>query len=64
MPIITVMMREGILEDSEMKAVLIAELSAAFARAMGDDIYRKRSTVVILEVPDDNWGRAGRQHGS
>lgn len=64
MPIITVMAREGILEDTETKARLIEELSAAFARVMGDETYRRRATVIILEVPDENWGRAGRQHRS
>jgi phenylpyruvate tautomerase PptA (4-oxalocrotonate tautomerase family) len=64
MPVITVMARSGVLRDSETKAILIDELSAAFAKAVGDESYKERATVVIMEVPDENWGRAGKQHGS
>jgi len=64
MPVITVMARSGVLAGKEAKAHLINELAAAFARVVGDDAYRQKATVVIVEVPDENWGRAGRQVGS
>lgn len=64
MPVIIVKARKGVLNTSEKKAKAIEGMAAAFAEAVGDPAYRERATVIIEEVPDDNWGRGGRQVGS
>jgi 4-oxalocrotonate tautomerase family enzyme len=64
MPVIIVRARKGVLKTKEMKAALIDELSGAFARVVGDDSYKSRATVIIDEVSDENWGRAGKQVSS
>jgi 4-oxalocrotonate tautomerase family enzyme len=61
MPVIIVKARKGVLKTKEMKAHLIEELSNAFARTVGNDEYKNRTTVIIEEIPDENWGRAGKQ---
>jgi 4-oxalocrotonate tautomerase family enzyme len=61
MPVIIVKARKKVLKTKEMKAALIEELSEAFSRVVGDDSYKSRATVIIEEVPDENWGRAGKQ---
>lgn len=56
MAIITAQILEG--RDTETKALLIEELTAAFDRVCGhgDTLY-----VVINEVSRDNWGVGGHQ---
>lgn len=61
MPVIVVKARKGVIGTKEKKAMLIKELAAAFSRVAGDDVYKKRATVIIEEVPDENWGRQGEQ---
>lgn len=61
MPVIIVKARRGVLKGRKKKGRLIEDLAAAFAEAAGDESYRQRVTVVIEEVPNENWGRAGRQ---
>ena len=61
MPVIIVKAREGVLEGREVKGQLIEDLASAFAKAAQDETYRSRVTVVIDEVPDENWGRSGKQ---
>ena len=61
MPVIIVKARKDVLKTKEMKAQLIEELSNAFARTVGDNKYKNRTTVIIEEIPDENWGRAGKQ---
>lgn len=64
MPVIMVKARKGVLKTKEMKAKLIEELSDAFARTVGDNKYKERTTVIIEEIPDENWGRGGKQVSS
>ncbi len=61
MPVIIVKARQGVLRASARKARLIKELAATFARVVEDPAYVERTTVVIEEVPSENWGRGGRQ---
>ena len=61
MPVIIVKARKGVLKGRKKKGVLIDEMAAAFAKAAGDPKYKQRVTVVIEEVPNEHWGRAGRQ---
>jgi 4-oxalocrotonate tautomerase family enzyme len=61
MPVIIVKTRKDVLKTKEMKAQLIEELSNAFARTVGDNKYINRTAVIIEEVPDENWGRSGKQ---
>lgn len=61
MPVIMVKTRKGVLKTKEMKAQLIEELSEAFARTVGDNSYKERTTLIIEEIPDENWGRSGKQ---
>ena len=61
MPVIIVKARKGVLKGRKKKGVLIDDLASAFAKAAGDAKYKHRVTVVIEEVPDENWGRAGKQ---
>lgn len=61
MPVIIVKARRGVLKGRKKKGRLIEDLAAAFAEAAGDESYRQSVTVVIEEVPNENWGRAGRQ---
>jgi 4-oxalocrotonate tautomerase family enzyme len=63
MPVIIVKARKGVLSTSEQKSKLIEGMATAFAEAVGDPVYRKRATVIIEEVPDENWGRGGIQIG-
>ena len=64
MPVIMVKARKGVLKTKEMKAQLIEELTNAFARTVGDNKYKDRATVIIEEIPDENWGRSGKQVAS
>jgi len=64
MPVIIVKARQGVLRDKQMKARLIQEMAATFARVVGHEKYEHRATVLIEELPDENWGREGRQIGS
>lgn len=64
MPVIIVKARKGVLDTSEKKAKIIEGMATAFAEAVGDLAYRKRTTVIIEEIPDENWGRGGKQVGS
>ena len=64
MPVIRVKARQGVLATSQMKARLIEEMAAAFARVVGDEAYLQKATVIIEEVPDQNWGRGGKQVAS
>jgi 4-oxalocrotonate tautomerase family enzyme len=61
MPVITVKARQGVLATSQMKAQLIEEITAAFARVVKDESFKQKTTVIIEEIPDQNWGRAGKQ---
>ena len=61
MPVIIVKARAGVLATKEKKAELIELLAASFAKVVGDETYNSRTTVVIEEVPNENWGRAGKQ---
>ena len=61
MPVIIVKARQGVIRGKAQKAQMIEEMAAAFARVIGDPSYIERTTVVIEEVPSENWGRAGRQ---
>ncbi len=61
MPVIIVKARQGVLRDKPTKARLIEEMAQAFARVVGDPAYASRATVLIEEIPDDNWGRGGKQ---
>ena len=61
MPVIIVKAREGVIRGKAKKAEMIEEIAATFARVIGDPAYVERTTVVIEEVPTENWGRAGRQ---
>ncbi|MCB2227810.1 MAG: 4-oxalocrotonate tautomerase family protein [Desulfarculaceae bacterium] len=64
MPVIIVKARQGVLRDKQMKARLIEEMAATFARVVGHEEFQHRATVLIEELPDDNWGREGKQVGS
>lgn len=48
----------------EQKRVLIEGVAEAFARAAGEDGYKERTTVIIEETPDENWGSMGKPFGS
>lgn len=61
MPVIIVKARQGVLPNQQAKAQLIQEMASAFARAVGDEAYQARATVIIEEYPDQNWGRGGKQ---
>lgn len=61
MPVIIVKARRGVLRTKEKKAELIEDLSKAFAKAAGDESYIARVHVIIDEVPNENWGRGGKQ---
>ncbi len=61
MPVIIVKARQGVIKSKATKARLIEEMAAAFARVIENPGYLERTTVVIEEVPSENWGRAGRQ---
>ncbi|MFH2058012.1 MAG: tautomerase family protein [Pseudomonadota bacterium] len=61
MPVIIVKARKGVLKTREIKAALIKDMAQCFARAVNDEAYAKRATVIIEEVPDENWGRNGEQ---
>jgi len=61
MPVIIVKARQGVLRDKDMKPNLIQEMAQAFARVLGDPAYAARATVLIEELPDENWGRGGKQ---
>lgn len=61
MPVIIVKARKGVLKGRKKKGALIEDLATAFAKAAGDPKYKQRVTVVLEEVPNENWGRAGRQ---
>lgn len=63
MPVIIVKARQGVLPSAQAKAQLMEDMAAAFAKAVGDMAYKDRATVIIEEVPDQNWGRGGRQVG-
>ena len=63
MPVIIVKARQGVLPSNQAKAKLIEEIAQAFARAVGDEAYKSRATVIIEEYPDQNWGRGGQQVG-
>jgi 4-oxalocrotonate tautomerase family enzyme len=64
MPVIIVKAREGVLKTREQKKVLIEGVAEAFARAVGDESYKERATVIIEEIPSENWGLKGNQFGS
>ncbi|NSW87204.1 MAG: tautomerase family protein [Syntrophobacteraceae bacterium] len=64
MPVIVVKARKGVLMTGEQKRVLIEGVAEAFARAAGDDGYKERTTVIIEETPDENWGSMGKPFGS
>jgi 4-oxalocrotonate tautomerase family enzyme len=61
MPVIIVKARQGVIEGKAKKAQMIEEMAATFARVIENPGYVERTTVVIEEVPSENWGRAGRQ---
>lgn len=61
MPVIIVKARETVVNGVDVKARLIKELAAAFARAVGDEKYAARATVLIETLPDECWGRGGKQ---
>ncbi len=61
MPVIIVKAREGVIKDKAAKARLISGMAQAFADAAGEGAYAGRATVILEEVPDDNWGRGGMQ---
>lgn len=61
MPVIIVKAREKVVHGPEVKARLIEELAAAFGRAVGDEKYASRATVLIETLPDESWGRSGKQ---
>lgn len=63
MPVIIVKARAGVLDTPEKKAKAIEGMAAAFAEAASDPAYRQRTTVIIEEVPSENWGRGGKQVG-
>ena len=61
MPVIIVKARQGVIKGRAKKAQMIEEMAAAFARVIENPGYVERTTVVIEEVPSENWGRGGRQ---
>ncbi|MFP5221661.1 MAG: tautomerase family protein [Acidobacteriota bacterium] len=61
MPVIIVKARQGVIKDQAAKAKLISGMAKAFADAAGDPAFAGRATVILEEVPDDNWGRGGEQ---
>ncbi len=61
MPVIIVKARQGVINSKKSKAQLIEGMARAFAEAAGDPAYASRATVILEEVPDDNWGRGGQQ---
>lgn len=61
MPVIIVKARERVVHSPAIKAKLIEELAAAFSRAVGDERYAGRATVLIETLPDESWGRGGKQ---
>lgn len=60
MPLIILKMREGVLKDSNMKQDAIEKVSRALSEAIGDGAYYSKTTVIIEEHPDENWGCSGR----
>jgi 4-oxalocrotonate tautomerase family enzyme len=61
MPVIIVKARQGVIKSKAKKAQMIEEMAATFARVIDNPSYVERTTVVIEEVPSENWGRAGKQ---
>ncbi|MBI4799326.1 MAG: tautomerase family protein [Desulfarculus sp.] len=61
MPVIIVKARQGVLPHDQAKAQIIKDMAHALARAVGDEAYQARATVIIEEYPDQNWGRGGKQ---
>lgn len=61
MPVIIVKVRENVLGNSDKKEEAIRKVSTALAEAIGDHGYVNRTTVIIEEYPNDNWGRSGKQ---
>ena len=61
MPVIIVKAREKVVRGADLKARLIEELAAAFGRVVGDEKYAARATVLIETLPDESWGRGGKQ---
>ncbi len=59
MPLIEVKLFEGRLKDSATEAELIAELTDAVGRVLGDDA-REQTWVVLQGVSPARWGVAGR----
>lgn len=61
MPVIIIKARQGVLKDKKTKAGLMQKMAQCFAEAVGDEDFAKRATVIIEEVPDENWARGGKQ---
>jgi phenylpyruvate tautomerase PptA (4-oxalocrotonate tautomerase family) len=61
MPVIIVKAREKVVYGADLKAKLIEELAEAFGRVVGDEKYAARATVLIETLPDESWGRGGKQ---
>lgn len=61
MPVIIVKARKGVLKDKATKAKLMEKMAQCFSEAAGDSAFEKRATVIIEEVPDENWARGGKQ---
>ena len=61
MPLIIVRTREGVLSGKEQKKELIEKMSAVMGEVLHDPGYIGRTTVIIEEIPNDNWGRGGKQ---
>lgn len=62
MPVIVIKAREGVIKTNEQKKALIEGVAEVFARAAGDESYRERVTVILEEIPGENWGLKGRQY--
>ncbi|GGS44307.1 tautomerase family protein [Streptomyces griseoviridis] len=59
MPLIEVKLFESRLKDAATETELIAELTDAVARVLGEDA-REQTWVVLQGLPPARWGVAGR----
>jgi len=57
MPVVRIDMWEG--RDKETKRKLIQSVSKAVADSLGIEV--DRIEIILIDVPEDNWGKNGEQ---